>query len=142
MPIRSELLSLYPPDWRDVSLRVRFVRAQGRCERCRRPHGWVVYQLPDGRWFDAAAQRWISGDGEPAASPAAWELLRVKLVQVQLSTAHIDHDPANNDDSNLAAWCQRCHLIHDAPHHLVQRRITFLMRRAIGDLFSGPYYRR
>ena len=27
------------------------------------------------------------------------------------------------------------------PHHLAQRRITYLLRRASGDLFSGPYGR-
>ena len=34
---------------------------------------------------------------------------------------------------------QRCHLIYDRPHHLAQRRITYLLRRAVGDLFLGPY---
>jgi hypothetical protein len=40
---------------------------------------------------------------------------------------------------NLKSLCQRCHLIHDRPRHLAQRRITYLLRRAIGDLFLGPY---
>ena len=35
--------------------------------------------------------------------------------------------------------CQRCHLTHDRPHHPTQRRITYLLRRALGDLFFGPY---
>jgi hypothetical protein len=30
-------------------------------------------------------------------------------------------------------------MIHDRPHHLAQRRITYLLRRALGDLFLGPY---
>jgi hypothetical protein len=29
--------------------------------------------------------------------------------------------------------------LHDRPHHLARRRITYLLRRAIGDLFTGPY---
>jgi hypothetical protein len=33
----------------------------------------------------------------------------------------------------LKSLCQRCHLIHDRPH------ITYLLRRALGDLFLGPY---
>jgi hypothetical protein len=40
---------------------------------------------------------------------------------------------------NLKSLCQRCHLIHDLPHHLARRRITYLLRRALGDLFLGPY---
>ena len=36
---------------------------------------------------------------------------------VVLTVAHLDHDTTNNDDSNLAALCQRCHLRHDAALH-------------------------
>jgi hypothetical protein len=32
-------------------------------------------------------------------------------------------------------------MLHDRPHHLAQRRITYLLRRALGDLFLGPYSR-
>jgi hypothetical protein len=41
----------------------------------------------------------------------------------------------------VRALCQRCHLLHDRPHHRVQARLTVLMRRALGDLFLGPYRR-
>ena len=60
---------------------------------------------------------------------------------VFLTTAHLDHDPANNADDNLKALCQRCHLAYDAPHHRIQRWITYRMRWALGDLFTGPYRR-
>jgi hypothetical protein len=56
-----------------------------------------------------------------------------------LAAAHLDHNPRNNRMRNLKSLCQRCHMIHDRPHHLAQRRITYLLRRAIGDLFLGPY---
>jgi len=39
MPIRPEHQWLYPIDWSQVSIRVRFNRAAGRCDHCRRPHG-------------------------------------------------------------------------------------------------------
>jgi hypothetical protein len=29
--------------------------------------------------------------------------------------------------------------VHDRPHHLAQRRLTYLLRRALGDLFLGTY---
>jgi hypothetical protein len=35
MPIRPELWPLYPPHWRELSSRVRFERAGGRCQRGR-----------------------------------------------------------------------------------------------------------
>jgi hypothetical protein len=52
--------------------------------------------------------------------------------------AHLDHDPRNNRLRNLKSLCQRCHMIHDRPHHLAQRRITYLLRRALGDLVPRP----
>jgi hypothetical protein len=58
---------------------------------------------------------------------------------VILAAAHLDHNPRNNRQRNLKSLCQRCHMIHDRPHHLAQRRITYLLRRALGDLFLGPY---
>ena len=39
MPIRPELKSLYPSNWREISFRIRFERAQGRCEWCGAEHG-------------------------------------------------------------------------------------------------------
>jgi len=42
--------------------------------------------------------------------------------KVVLTVAHIDHDKKNNRFSNLAALCQRCHLAHDLPHHINNRK--------------------
>ena len=40
---------------------------------------------------------------------------------------------------NVKALCQRCHLLHDRPEHRRRIRITLRRRRALGDLFLGPY---
>lgn len=37
--------------------------------------------------------------------------------------AHLNHDPADNDLGNLAALCQRCHLVYDARHHYTTARL-------------------
>ena len=61
----------------------------------------------------------------------------MRTTRVVLAAAHLDHDPGNNGLRNLRSLCQRCHLTHDRPHHLAQRRITYLLRRAWGTCFSG-----
>jgi hypothetical protein len=66
-------------------------------------------------------------------------MLRLQTTRVVLAAAHLNHDPRNNRRRNLRGLCQRCHMIHDRPHHLAQRRITYGLRRALGDLFLGPY---
>jgi len=68
-------------------------------------------------------------------------MVRLRTTYVVLAAAHLDYDPRNNRLRNLRGLCQRCHLSHDRPHHLAQRRITYLLRRASGDLFLGPYGR-
>ena len=144
MPIRPEHRGYYPIDWRELSAAIRFGRARGRCEHCGRPHGARVRHLADGRWFDETRSLWRDGRGR---------LLRKRLPEpckivddvppsttvVRLACAHLDQDTANNAASNLAALCQRCHLNHDRPWNLAKRRRTLRMRRALGDLFDGPY---
>jgi hypothetical protein len=95
--------------------------------------------LPDGRWFDGTRHTWRNGRGRPARWPNLEEAAQVRRTRVVLAAAHLDHDPSNNRLRNLKSLCQRCHIIHDRPHHLAQRRITYLLRRALGDLFLGPY---
>lgn len=53
LSIRHEHRLFYPVDWLQLSALVRFRRAGGRCEGCERPHGYEVYHLGDGYWWDA-----------------------------------------------------------------------------------------
>ena len=83
MPIRPDLLPLYPPHWRELSRHVRFERAEGRCQRCGRPH------LPDGRWFDEQAATWRDRRGRPARWPDLMETARFRKTRVVLAAAHL-----------------------------------------------------
>ncbi len=49
--------------------------------------------------------------------------------KVVLTCAHLDHQPENNDFSNLASLCQRCHLRYDARHHAVNAKRTRDMKK-------------
>ncbi len=139
MPIRPELRPLYPSHWRELSSHVRFERAEGRCQRCGRPHLVLLRCLPDGRWFDEQAATWRDRRGRPARWPDLMETPRFRMTRVVLAAAHLDSDPTNNRLKILRALCQRCHMLHDRPHHLAQRWITYRRRSAVADLFLGPY---
>ncbi|NHO33504.1 hypothetical protein [Acetobacter fallax] len=139
MPIRPELRKLYPPDWPQISRSVRFERAQGRCQRCGRPHGQQVRAVAAGRWFDADIGHWRDARGRATRCPDLIEQIGVRETRVVLAAAHLDHDPRNNRWRNLRALCQRCHLAHDRVWHARQRRLTWNSRSALGDLFEGPY---
>ena len=101
MPIRPENRALYPDDWNDISMRIRFIRAQNRCE-C------------DGR---------CDGHDEPCTAVNR-EPHPITGSKVVLTVAHLDHNPTNNDDRNLMAMCQRCHLRYDRHLHAANRAET------------------
>ena len=101
----------YPPDWAEISRRIRFERAEGACEcrgecghehpggRCNAPHGVTIYRS--------------------RSNPAVWRKEPGKdfyPVRIILTTAHLDHDRQHNIDDNLRALCQFCHLNHDRLH--------------------------
>lgn len=99
MPIRPENAIRYPPEWKEISRRIRFERAVGQCE-CSGQCG-----LHRGRRC-----------GERNGEPAKWA--NGKIV---LTVAHLDHTPENCEDGNLLAMCQRCHLRYDRQHHKTSR---------------------
>lgn len=138
MPIRPQLKWLYPLDWPQLSAIIRFGRANGRCETCGRPHGKIVRHLGDGRWYDDECAQWRCGQGR-ALPRLAPEADQAATTTVYLATAHLDHDPGNSSPRNLKALCQRCHMLHDRDEHYRQRWLTLRRRKALGDLFTGPY---
>jgi hypothetical protein len=143
MPIRPQHKWLYPIDWPQLSASIRFKRANGRCEKCGRPHGHEIQHLGDGRWWDAETLKWRDGRGRILPHVALIdEGVVIRTTKVFLATAHLDHDPTNNHPKNLKALCQRCHLINDRKEHRQRRWITLRMRKAIGDLFLGLYSNR
>lgn len=112
MPIRPENKKLYPPDWKKISLRIRFERARGECEctgQCGTHHGHCG-----------------ATNYEPNPRTGS---------RVVLTVMHLDHDPTNCTDDNLMAGCQSCHLAYDAAHHRQTALRTRLREeRAAGQL--------
>lgn len=122
MPIRKDLKHLYPPNWKEISHRIRFERANGECEWCGAPHGYFIVRE------DPNSSNWrLYGLADEAAALEGHK--RVDCVRVILTTAHLDHDPTNNDESNLAALCQRCHLKYDMKQHVRNARATRIRKR-------------
>ncbi|KAB1076494.1 hypothetical protein [Methylobacterium soli] len=138
--MRREHRCFSPIDWPQLSAVIPLRRAGGCCEGCGRPHGQNVPHLGDGRWWDAEKGTWRDGRGRTLrVLPTAEEVAGVRMTRVVLATADRDHDTSNNADANLAAFCQRCHMLHDRPEHRRRRWATLFRRRSMGDLFGGPY---
>jgi hypothetical protein len=117
----------YPPDWKEISNRIRFVRAGGRCEGC------TLY--PDCR----------AEHGKPHPVTGS----RVVLTTAHLGIPYPDgrpgnpHDKMDVRDENLRALCQRCHLAIDRADHVAaaqqtRRRKRLERMRAMGQLELIP----
>ncbi|MDO3058498.1 MULTISPECIES: hypothetical protein [Mycobacteriaceae] len=103
MPIRPENRDRYPKDWAEISRRIRFERAKGRCE-CVGECGRNTHR---GRCPNRQGLR-AYGTGS----------------RVVLTVAHLNHTPEDCRDENLRAMCQGCHLHYDAEHHAQTRQRT------------------
>jgi hypothetical protein len=96
----------YPPDWPAIRARI-IERAGARCE------GSPAY--PDCR----------AANHQPHPETGS---------RVVLTVAHMDHDRTHNEDGNLRALCQRCHLRHDAEQHARNAAATRRAKRERGQL--------
>jgi len=97
----------YCPDWKAISLRIRTERADNKCEWCGIPNYSHVNK-------ETREQSLPDEDN---------------TTRIVLTVAHIDRDKNNNDDTNLAALCQKCHLHHDRHQHADNRRYGRNWRR-------------
>jgi hypothetical protein len=112
MPIKDK--SVYPADWKQISLDAR-KRAGNRCEGCGLHNYSIGWREKDGtfvryeRTWDAIPEEEIGSEINLADGS------KTKVFQIILTVAHLDHNPGNNDPSNLRAYCQKCHNAYDAP---------------------------
>jgi hypothetical protein len=110
VPILEENRGRYPASWPQISKRIRNDRAEGRCE-C------------EGECGTGHRARCPARQGQPHP---------ITTARVQLTVAHLDHQPENCSDENLRAMCQRCHLSYDADHHAATRAARRARQEAEG----------
>lgn len=132
MPIRPSQRALYPKDWPEISKRIRERDGQ-RCKRCKAPNGKSVARA-EGSYMIENGDVFSDMDGESLGCARGSEYPAVRFTRIVLTVAHLDHDPTHNDDENLAALCQRCHLLHDKAQHAATARETRRSRKAAGNL--------
>lgn len=147
--------SRYPANWAEISRRIRFERAQGRCEQCGVEHGAYILRstVDPARYlrYDVESDRYYFPDGSLLRvhlSEFPEEYDRDKFTRVVLTVHHIGidkpdgspgdiHDKTDCRDENLLALCQRCHLIADMPTHVQNARATRLHKKAAAIEAAG-----
>lgn len=110
MPIRPEDRARYPAAWKEISRRLRFGRAAGRCEcsgECGSNHAADC---------TGGERRCAARHGEPHP---------ITLSRVVLTLAHLPGRRIEQcGDGDLKAMCQRCHLRLDAAMHARHASLT------------------
>jgi hypothetical protein len=147
-------MKLYPADWQQIRARI-LSRAGNRCEQCGVVNHAVGHRKDDGSFVadDSGPHgEGLTWDGEPLSFKSAQSLVNAyntnglkrktdedgnRWIVIVLTIAHVD-DPNPNacDDSNLRAWCQRCHNRHDMPMRKQNAKRTMMQRKAVGSLFT------
>lgn len=138
MPIRASEKARYPANWKAISAAVRS-EAGNRCEQCKAPNGEYVARgvgYADGTYMLMHGEVHDAETGECKGMARGSEYPTKGLTKIVLTVAHLDHQPENNDRSNLRALCQRCHLRYDAAHHAKNAAETRRSKKASGDLFD------
>lgn len=138
MPIRPEMKSKYPPRKEWLAIRQRILARSGNmCEFCGVRNRTLGYRNAKGEFISQERGRRALRDAGTTKFPVVIGchptpdgLTKIKLFEIVLTIAHLDHDPTNNADSNLKALCQRCHLRYDKEHHAMNAAETRRSRRA------------
>lgn len=145
MPIRPEMKDRYPDDWPQI--RARILNRDGHaCKFCgvknhalggRLASGRFVPAMPTGEhtlgllWPEPGTRWWCKDRNYP-------ETHHLIIIRIVLTVAHLrDPSPENCADDNLAALCQRCHNILDAPMRARNRAEAARRALPIDDLFGG-----
>ncbi len=125
----------YPKTWKLIRARI-LKRAGNCCERCYVKNHVLIYRCPGSDFFryvqkDEIAE--VFEDFKPG--PRTYPVLKEKgWTYVVLTIAHLMHDTTKNEDSDLEALCQRCHLLHDMDHHQAKRKETMSKRKLQPEL--------
>jgi len=156
-------VSRYPENWNEISIAIRH-RDGWRCKFCGVPNGAIGYRV-DGNFVMIAESReeveTAQHEGWRVRRNGSWrwtayrEVSNVPIAQIEcrdateivLTVAHLGVDNADGSrgdpsdkhdcrDENLAALCQRCHLMYDLRDHVKNSR----QRRRSNQLAAGQAY--
>ena len=108
----------YSPEWFTVIRPSILKRANYACENCGVTNGARGYRDEMKKFIecDEFMETWATKAGK-------------KVFRIVLTIAHLNHDVNDNSEENLKALCQKCHLDHDRPMHIISRKINAAKKR-------------
>jgi len=133
----------YPKNWKTEIRPTVLERDNHCCKFCKVPNKiWVcrgkwngveVWQNDDGQMYNATNGEYV---GDTYVGEVWVEGKRKTLTKIVLTIMHLDHDTTNNDYNNLAAGCQKCHLVYDKDYHKKNAKETRTKKKKLQTLFQ------
>jgi len=115
MPINYKL---YHPDWKDIIRPDILRRDNYKCKHCGLKNRLEGYR--DGKGFFVECDEFMK----------QWAIKNhLRIFKIVLTISHLDHDITNNEYTNLAALCQKCHMLQDHEQHRLSRIAFFAKRK-------------
>lgn len=117
----------YHPEWK-TRIRPDILERDGHCCKfCGVRNKSIIHRYGKGSddW-----EYWPEG-----MESEAWTLDGLKSTLVVLTIAHLNHNKEDNEYSNLAALCQKCHLGLDLSHHMKNAKETNRKKKGLQSLF-------
>lgn len=129
MPIKPENKARYPKDWPQIRAAI-LERASNKCEKCNAPNRTRIARgagKDANTYMTAEADVYCDESGQYLGMCRHSEYDLLRMVDIVLTVAHLDHTPENCAPENLRAWCQQCHLRYDEKHH---KETAYMTRKA------------
>lgn len=125
----------YPANWKTEIRPAILKRAKNQCEQCGVDNRRVVFRgsllsAPTYRYTDSLVL-YSADTGECIGMSYNDDYRQRKYpIEVVLTIAHLDHNTQNNEDGNLKALCQRCHLNYDKELHRTNSKATRIKKES------------
>lgn len=127
----------YPQTWKTV-IRPDILERDRHCCKFCGIENYTVFIIDDGsriylKKYKGSSGFYICPDG---IARMIGKTGKYHLKKIVLTIMHLDHNTLNNDYSNLAAGCQKCHLNYDKDYHKKNSRETNNKKRNLQSLFK------
>jgi hypothetical protein len=133
--------SLYPDNWESIAYSIK-TAANWTCKKCGKPcRPLGISQADTEQWLREHHRSWLPHLYKEVYDEELGIISVLKPQRFTLTTAHLDHNPANCATENLKALCSVCHLNLDRDDWNRTRKAREMKRREYHGQLTLQFHR-